>query len=209
MCLCHTVNHTIYIIERRGGFARRDGGTVENPCGLLSVKRRCGASVWTDSSTSCAPSRTRRAAENGRNHGMDAPRGGQRDSAGRYGARDLSAAASRARRADRRWRCRFRSRACAGVTPRSGELRTCTCRPVPWARRDISRTYARCVALTGISHTRAGLRRKPGAGREGEAKAETSSTTAKGGTYDQGTRNFLAGRPPRKTPLVGGRTPVL
>ena len=162
MCLCHTVNHTIYIIERRGGFARRDGVRVERiRCGLLSVKRRCGASVWTDSSTSCAPSRTRRAAENGPWNGRTAVRGGQRDSGSLRRARPVGSG-SRARRADRRWRCRFRSRACAGVTPRSGELRTCTCRPVPWARRGHISHICRCVALTGISHTRAGLRRKPG-----------------------------------------------
>ena len=177
---------------------------------------RCGASVWTDSSTSCAPSRTRRAAENGPWNGRTRRAG---DSAGfrfpgRYGARDLvgSGPPRRCACGSVPRACGSVPRACAGVTPRSGELRTCTCpRQVPWARvgTHISHTYARCVALTGISHTRAGLRRKPGAGREGEAKAETSSMTAKGGTYDQGTRNFLAGRPPRKTPLVGGRTPVL
>ena len=130
---------------------------------------------------------------------------GQRGIPGRYGARDLVGSGP-----PRRCACGSVPRACAGVTPRSGELRTCT--GVDRSRGRVgtySRTYAQCVALTGISHTRAGLRRKPGAGREGEAKAETSSTTAKGGTYDQGTRNFLAGRPPRKTPLVGGRTPVL
>ena len=100
MCLCHTVNHTIYIIERRGGFARRDGVRWKIRCGLLSVKRRCGASVWTDSSTSCAPSRTRRAAENG--PWTWTP------TAGTAGFRVATARATcrqRQPRPERRWRC--------------------------------------------------------------------------------------------------------
>lgn len=156
MCLCHTVNHTIYIIERRGGFARRDvyGGKSAAGCYLLSgaVARACGQ---------IHRHRARRrehAARRRMDHGMDAPRGGHSGipRVASVGARDLSAAAAAPG-----------APTAVGVagsvpavrTPENFEL--VPCRPVPWARRD---TYliCRCVALTGISHTRAGLRRKPG-----------------------------------------------
>ena len=163
MCLCHTVNHTIYIIERRGGFARRDGvrWKIRAGCYLLSgaVARACGQIHRHRARR--REHAARRRMDHGMVNGRTAVRGGQRDSGSLRRARPVGSG-SRARRADRRWRCRFRSRACAGVTPRSGELRTCTCRPVPWARRGHISHICRCVALTGISHTRAGLRRKPG-----------------------------------------------
>lgn len=166
MCLCHTVNHTIYIIYATRGVShvRR----CKYACGLLSAKRRCGASdVWTDSLTSCAPSRTRCAARR-MDHVEWTHRGDNRGIPGRRtGARDLS---GNGQRPPRRGLSRS-VRALAPGLPRGPEnfelVRVDRSRGRVWARSDI--WICRCVALTGISHTRAGLRRKPG--RDGsEAK---------------------------------------
>ena len=164
MCLCHTVNHTIYIIERRGGFARRDGvrwkiragcyllsGAVARACGQIhrhrarrrehAARRRMDPMEWTH-----------RAGDSG------IPR------VASVGARDLSAAAA-APGAPTAVGVAGSVRALAPGLPRGPEnfelVRVDRSRSAPWARRD---TYliCRCVALTGISHTRAGLRRKPG-----------------------------------------------
>ena len=156
MCLCHTVNHTIYIIERRGGFARRDGvhgGKSAAGCYLLSgaVARACGQIHRHRARRREHAARRRMDAMEWTHRAGDS--GIPRVATARATCRQRRAAGP-ARRPPLALPVPFRG-------PDSGELRTCTCRPVPWARRD---TYliCRCVALTGISHTRAGLRRKPG-----------------------------------------------
>ena len=162
MCLCHTVNHTIYIIERRGGFARRDGvrWKIRAGCYLLSgaVARACGQ---------IHRHRARRrehAARRRMDHGMDAPRSaGDSGIPGRYGARDLSAAAA-APGAPTAVGVAGSVRALAPGLPRGPEnfelVRVDRSRGRVGTH--ISYHICRCVALTGISHTRAGLRRKPG-----------------------------------------------
>ena len=78
-CACaiqSITQYLLYISDAWLSHVRRRSAVWVRACvrALCMALWRCGASVWTDSSTSCAPSRTRRAAENA--HGMDAPRAG-------------------------------------------------------------------------------------------------------------------------------------